>query len=135
MNRPITITLAFWLYLNISGAYGNREVFDLWIWGTGFLCMLPLATVWFFNKAIAGLLSITGIGFLLLTAMGVFEGYALNKVFFNGCSVGFVSGFIIAYMVHLPRSYKAGLFLSEMDNYPAISKYFQKKISEANNVS
>ena len=132
MMRPITISIALWIVINITGAYENSEIFEWGIWLKGFICMLPLATCWFFNKLIASLLSFSGMGFLFLTALGIFEGLDLNRVFFNGCSVGFVSGFFIAYLVHLPRSYKAGYFLSEMDRYPILSRYFQRKIKESN---
>ncbi|KZX81842.1 hypothetical protein A3715_18795 [Oleiphilus sp. HI0009] len=132
MKRPITMCVALWFVMNITGAYENRDMFEWTVWFKGFVCMLPLATVWFFNKFISSLLSFSGMVFLVITAMGAFEGLEFNRVFFSGCSIGFVLGFLVAYLVHLPRSYKAGYLISEMDRYPALSRYFSRKIKESN---
>lgn len=120
---------AFILIMLITGIVQN---FKSWSWPSfmyGFVVMAPLLTVWLSNKAAGTLLSLLGVGGLLLISFGGIDSLNVNRVFFLGASCGFILGIIPAYLIKKDKVLEYVLHIAEMENYPKLELFARKKLN------
>lgn len=126
--RPNTIMLGYCLFLTLLGVYENV---DSWRWSSflfGLIVMLPLMTIWISNRFAGLLLTIAGFGGLLSMTFIDFSKYEINRLFFVGGGLGFLLGFIPAYLINRATAAEFLLKVVRMDGYEDWAKKLEEII-------
>lgn len=125
-----TIRLVLVICIGIVGVFDNLHAWNWQSFIIGFVCGLPLLTIWLKNRNIALLLLLLSVGGLLADAFGVLGGVSPDRVMFNGILWGCILGAVPAYLLNKPYSIKLVKGTLERDGYVVLAQRFEVKLTE-----